>query len=334
MRPMHHDSKIIDRFFSKVQKSEDPDGCWGWVGKISASGQAMFTIGKKVCTAAQFSYTLHKEQLPVNTQVTKTCKNGLCTNPKHLDLRVDPKSLTPEQRFQSKIKLEGECWIWTGKASNSSPLLYLNGGWVVARRFIYELRVSPIPENHYIHASCGNDLCCNSEHLYTSPDPKGRTAEERFWEKVDKTPGYGPDGDCWKWTGKTDKRETHCYGKFWLEDKWVRPHRYVYELANDCKIPDKMVIRHQCDNVLCCNPAHLLIGTQADNVADMIARNRTNHAKGEQVNTCKLTEAQVREIKKHHVGRHGDSSRLAREYGVSAPTIDAIIRGNTWKHVV
>ena len=55
------------------------------------------------------------------------------------------------------------------------------------------------------------------------------------------------------------------------------------------EIPPGEVVRHRCDNPPCVNPAHLAIGTQADNVADAISRDR--FARGENVSTHKLTDA-------------------------------------------
>lgn len=50
-------------------------------------------------------------------------------------------------------------------------------------------------------------------------------------------------------------------------------HRHVYEAIHG-EIPFGMVVRHRCDNDRCFNPAHLEIGTLADNVRDMDERGR------------------------------------------------------------
>lgn len=94
-----------------------------------------------------------------------------------------------------------------------------------------------------------------------------RPLSDRLWPKVDRR---GPD-ECWPFTGS---RNEHGYGLIRGEDgKLVKAHRAAYELTHG-PLPAGVVLRHSCDNPPCCNPAHGVPGTQADNVADMIARGR------------------------------------------------------------
>jgi len=73
---------------------------------------------------------------------------------------------------------------------------------------------------------------------------------------------------CWIWTGGGDGSG---YGQFTCA--W-RAHRYAHTVFNG-PIPDGKVVRHWCDQALCCNPAHLSVGSPAENVADRVARNRS-----------------------------------------------------------
>lgn len=92
---------------------------------------------------------------------------------------------------------------------------------------------------------------------------------ERFWAKVSK--GDGAD-TCWEWRGS--KMGEHSYGFFGhSEGRTVRAHRRAYELSFGI-IPVGLNVLHRCDNPPCCNPSHLFLGTQADNIADMIAKGR------------------------------------------------------------
>jgi hypothetical protein len=99
-------------------------------------------------------------------------------------------------------------------------------------------------------------------------------------------------------------------------------HRFFYEQRFG-KIPDGLVVRYKCDNRLCCNPEHLELGTPAENSQDMVERGRS--AKGSRHRSAKLTEEDVREIRKKLDA--GESlSHLARVYGVNAATISDIKR--------
>lgn len=95
-----------------------------------------------------------------------------------------------------------------------------------------------------------------------------RSLTERFWENVDKR---GPD-DCWEWMAGKEfgygyiRREGH-------KGKMARAHRVAWELTNG-PIPKGMCVLHRYDNPGCCNPAHLWLGTLADNNADMAAKGR------------------------------------------------------------
>lgn len=100
-------------------------------------------------------------------------------------------------------------------------------------------------------------------------DPASRAKlEKRFWSKVDRR---GSD-DCWPWIAKA--KHKHGYGMFTVATGFVDySHRLAFALANG-GMPEGTYIRHSCDNPPCCNPMHLLEGTQADNVQDMMRRGR------------------------------------------------------------
>jgi hypothetical protein len=82
---------------------------------------------------------------------------------------------------------------------------------------------------------------------------------------------------CWLWSGETNNRG---YGHFNLyrRGKRVRllAHRVAFELATGIA-PASYVVRHDCDTPPCCNPAHLRLGTQAQNMQDCVERGRADH---------------------------------------------------------
>ena len=108
---------------------------------------------------------------------------------------------------------------------------------------------------------------------------------------------------------------------------WDRIYRHVFRLFKG-SIPNECVIRHACDNRLCINPEHLLIGTHKDNVSDRVNRGRS--AKGEDNGRSKLTESEVLAILKDTVT---PKMKLAKKYNVDAKTIRDIKNGITWKSV-
>lgn len=103
-------------------------------------------------------------------------------------------------------------------------------------------------------------------------------------------------------------------------------HRLIYEKLVT-KIPDGLVVRHKCDNVLCINPQHLIHGTHIENVNDAVERDRMKS--GEQNKFSKLTESEVVEI----IASNDSKWALAERYGVHERTIRNIKAKRNWKRV-
>lgn len=168
---------------------------------------------------------------------------------------------------------------------------------------------------------------------YTHRIVKGRyghmTWEEKFWLFVDK---QGPD-DCWLWTGKKHK---NGYGAFSVsERKFKLPHRVAYELEHG-GIPDGLNVCHNCptgDNRLCCNPAHLFTGTQADNIADMDNKGRRISLCGENSPVSKLTSNEILEIRRLFNVVGLTAPEIAKRFNTSATNVHSIARFSSWKHI-
>ena len=148
----------------------------------------------------------------------------------------------------------------------------------------------------------------------------------RFWPKVQRGNG------CWLWTGGTYEYGYGCF--FWGHDEvsvngMRAAHRVAYELTYG-PIPNGMKVLHHCDNPPCCRPEHLFLGTDADNSADKIRKQR--HAHGTKSPQSKLTDAAVRIIRLESAKGISRAS-LARRFNVSAHVVFCAANYITWKHL-
>jgi hypothetical protein len=149
----------------------------------------------------------------------------------------------------------------------------------------------------------------------------------RFWRKVDTS------GACWIWTGY---RLPNGYGRIGVEnsDIWriEYAHRVAWELTHG-PIPAGLVVCHHCDNPPCVNPAHLFIGTDADNMHDRDAKGR--QARGQKASYPRaLSDADALSIKRR-LAAGEKAVQLAREYGVTQSTISHIKTGHSraWQQI-
>jgi hypothetical protein len=137
------------------------------------------------------------------------------------------------------------------------------------------------------------------------PKPKG------FWFYVDK----GEPNECWEFFGA---RHYKGYGEFRVGSSKQKAHRIAWtELIGP--IPESMHVLHKCDNPPCCNPAHLFLGTDADNRKDMLKKERYG----------KLSFKQAKEIRNlYETGL--THQEIADLFNVSRTTISDIIRAERW----
>jgi hypothetical protein len=154
-----------------------------------------------------------------------------------------------------------------------------------------------------------------------------KSVAERFWPKVDKR---GHD-ECWLWTGP---RTPKGYGAFFY-GRHMNAHRAAFQLHTGQDLrSSKVLVCHRCDNPPCVNPAHLFLGTNADNRADMKAkgRGRSGTKPGEDSGHNKVTEAEVIEIRRRC--RAGERQYdVAAVFGIAQGTVSDIICKRTWRHI-
>jgi hypothetical protein len=143
----------------------------------------------------------------------------------------------------------------------------------------------------------------------------------RFWRKVQKTPS-----GCWEWGGA---RHLQGYGFIKRKDgAQLRAHRVSYEIHYG-PIPDGFDVCHRCDNPPCVNPEHLFLGTDLDNMQDMIAKGRKVSSPGVRNGQAKLTEEDVLSIR----AARGRQEAIAALYDVSQTLVSSIKSGRRWAHL-
>jgi hypothetical protein len=136
-----------------------------------------------------------------------------------------------------------------------------------------------------------------------------------FWFYVEK------GSDCWIWIGGRDFRVGKHYGRY----RGRAAHRVAWELTRG-PIPEGLQVLHRCDNPPCVKPSHLFLGTNQDNIRDMIGKGRGGDRKHA------LIPEQVVEIRRKY-GEGASTKELAEQYDIGIRSIWSIVTYRTWKQV-
>jgi hypothetical protein len=179
-----------------------------------------------------------------------------------------------------------------------------------------------------------------------SPEHIAKRFESRSRTIAARTPGRILDlvdkkglDECWPWLGSI--RE-NGYGYTEIDGKKYLAHRVIFVLANPGTIEfrgpkqdskEATFVLHNCDNPICCNPNHLRAGTHKENIGDAVKRNRYPKWEGADHPRCKLTEEEIREVRK--LRESGVTGRkVARLFSVSPQTISSIMVGRYYGEIL
>lgn len=252
--------------------------------------------------------------------IYRVCRNKRCINPEHMI----EMTLSEYESEYDRIPIEyvvddNGCHICTSHSKG----IRLKGKSVNLHHYVYRTKIGEVPEGKIVVRKCGNEKCINVDHLTL-------ITREELAKKIHAHPieyEIDPVTGCHVCTSHHTNNKG--YPVLVFNRKAYPVHRFVYEREHG-KISRGKVVRHKCDNRRCVNPEHLELGTQADNMRDMVERGRST--RGSKKWSAKLTEDDVREIRKRLAA--GDlGSDLAKVYGVNPTTIRDIKAGRTWKHV-
>ena len=158
--------------------------------------------------------------------------------------------------------------------------------------------------------------------------PERRTFPDAFFSRI----GEKARNGCILWNGRFDHDGYGVMPNPERPPSDIRAHRAAYIVCVG-QIPKGQHVLHTCDNRSCVNPGHLFLGTNLDNIADKVSKNRQRTPCGESSHLSRLRETDVKEIREHAKCNDQSARELAEAFGVSVRCIEQIISRKRWKHI-
>ncbi len=201
---------------------------------------------------------------------------------------------------------------------------------VAVNRVAYQLFIGPIPEGMVLALDCANGKCGNPDHMRPIKKcSESRRRESKMIPYLIETARNHNTDECLKWPFRCNEKG---YGIVHYQDKQDRVSRVAYIILVG-PIPSGLFALHSCDTPPCFNLRHIFLGTNQDNVDDMVKKQR--HCFGERSRLAKLTEEQVRQLRQMDAdgSSRADIADTAEGFGLSRKSIGAILRRESWKHI-
>lgn len=174
-----------------------------------------------------------------------------------------------------------------------------------------------LPDQHTMSKHFGSLYEMLDECGLPYPCRKKSDLKKRFEKYVERT--CHPKG-CHIWKGAIFNDTG--YGRIQVDGKSEPAHRIAYIIYHG-NIPDGKWVLHRCDNRLCVNDDHLFLGTQKDNIDDMVSKGRQQ--RGENHYGAKLTDSQILQIRNEYSKGNIGQKELAEKYNVSIGLISMIV---------
>jgi hypothetical protein len=157
---------------------------------------------------------------------------------------------------------------------------------------------------------------------------QGKLSRMPFEARLMARIAFEPNTGCWLWFGPSGSAG---YGMIIDKGRRIAAHRASWELHRG-PIPPGLFVCHRCDTPLCLNPAHLFLGTNADNMRDCRAKGRTARLCGEDAVASRLTTQQVKDIRARRCS--GETTvALGQAFGVTPEQISRICTRKSWAHL-
>lgn len=138
---------------------------------------------------------------------------------------------------------------------------------------------------------------------------------------IDELISFCPTTGCWLWGGTSDRLG---YGYLMVGREKTFAHRYFKGVSDP-----SIHVCHSCDTPACVNPDHLFLGSQADNMADMMKKGRHYSPRGEKHPKAKITNEQATEARMAFL--NGESRRsISERTGLGYRSICLLLQGKTW----